>query len=138
MPQAGGGWRVKPAASTLGMRSTLGDFTADRRLLPLTAMGLVTGTLGAGAAWVLLRLIALITNLAYFHVISLSAPDLAAARLGPGSILIPVIGGVLVGLIARFGSLKVRGHGIPEMLEAILVDKSRIEPKVESFMSLSI
>ena len=137
MPQAGGSWRVKPAACTPGMRDALRDFTADRRLLLLAAMGLVTGTLGAVAAWVLLRLIALITNLAYFHVLSLSSPDLADARLGPGSILIPVFGGMLVGLIARFGSLKVRGHGIPEMLEAILVDKSRIEPKVAFWKPLA-
>ena len=128
---------MKSLPCTPEMRDRLRDFTADRRLLLLAALGLVTGTLGAVAAWALLRLIALITNLAYFHVFSLSAPDLANAQLGLGSIFIPVLGGILVGFIARYGSQKVRGHGIPEMLEAILVQKSRIEPKVAFWKPLA-
>ena len=74
----------------------------------LSAMALVTGSFGAGAAWVLLKLIALFTNLAYFHVLSTAPYDLAQARLGPLSILIPVAGGLIVGLMARFGSDKIR------------------------------
>ncbi len=125
------------SASSREGHDTLRDFTADRRLLALSAMGLVTGTFGAMAAWALLKLIALITNLAYFHLISTEAAYLSHARLGPGSILVPVLGGVLVGFIARYGSDKVRGHGIPEALEAILVGRSRIEPKVAFWKPLS-
>ncbi|HZT02653.1 MAG TPA: chloride channel protein, partial [Steroidobacteraceae bacterium] len=119
------------------MHDTLRDFTADRRLLVLSAMAIATGSFGAGAAWVLLKLIALVTNLAYFHVYSTATSYLSHAKLGPGSILIPVIGGLLVGLMARYGSEKIRGHGIPEALEAILIGQSRIQPKVAVLKPLS-
>jgi CIC family chloride channel protein len=128
---------MKSSVSTLGAHDTLRDFTADRRLLVLSAMALATGTFGAGAAWVLLKLIALVTNIAYFHVFSAATVYLSHARLGPGSIVIPVIGGIVVGLMARYGSDKIRGHGIPEALEAILIGQSRIQPKVAVLKPLS-
>jgi H+/Cl- antiporter ClcA len=128
---------MKSSVSTLGVHDTLRDFTADRRLLVLSAMAIATGSFGAGAAWVLLKLIALVTNLAYFHVYSTATSYLSHAKLGPGSILIPVIGGLLVGLMARYGSEKIRGHGIPEALEAILIGQSRIQPKVALLKPLS-
>ncbi|MGH8202685.1 MAG: chloride channel protein [Steroidobacteraceae bacterium] len=128
---------MKSSVSTLGVHDTLRDFTADRRLLVLSAMAVATGSFGAGAAWVLLKLIALVTNFAYFHVYSTATSYLSQAKLGPSSILIPVIGGLIVGLMARFGSQKIRGHGIPEALEAILIGQSRIEPKVALLKPLS-
>ncbi|HEX4023090.1 MAG TPA: chloride channel protein [Steroidobacteraceae bacterium] len=108
----------------------LRDFTTDRRLLLLVAMALVVGTAGAGAAWVLLRLIYVVTNLAYYGHFSAAAASIGSARLPLISVLIPVGGCLLVGLMARFGSEKIRGHGIPEAMEAILIGRSRIEPKV--------
>jgi chloride channel protein, CIC family len=128
---------MKSSVSTLGVHDTLRDFTADRRLLVLSGMAVFTGSFGAGAAWVLLKLIAIVTNLAYFHVWSTATSYLSHARLGPGSILIPVIGGLIVGLMARYGSQKIRGHGIPEALEAILIGQSRIEPKIAVLKPLS-
>jgi H+/Cl- antiporter ClcA len=128
---------MKSSVSTLGVRDTLRDFTADRRLLVLSAMAIFTGSFGAGAAWVLLKLIALVTNLAYFHVYSTATSYLSHARLGLSSILIPIAGGLIVGLMARYGSQKIRGHGIPEALEAILIGQSRIEPKVAVLKPLS-
>jgi chloride channel protein, CIC family len=128
---------MKSSVSTLGVHDTLRDFTADRRLLVLSAMAVVTGSFGAGAAWVLLKLIALVTNFTYFHVYSTATSYLSHARLGPASILIPVIGGLIVGLMARYGSQKIRGHGIPEALEAILIGQSRIEPKIAVLKPLS-
>jgi H+/Cl- antiporter ClcA len=128
---------MKSSVSTLGVHDTLRDFTADRRLLVLSAMGLVTGSFGAAAAWLLLKLIALVTNLAYFHAFSTSTSYLSHAKLAPISILIPVVGGVIIGLMARYGSDKIRGHGIPEALEAILIGQSRIEPKVAVLKPLS-
>ena len=128
---------MKSSVSTLGVQDTLRDFSADRRLLVLSAMAIFTGSFGAGAAWVLLKLIALVTNLAYFHVYSTATSYLSHARLGPSSILIPVIGGLIVGLMARYGSQKIRGHGIPEAIEAILIGQSRIEPKVALLKPLS-
>ena len=115
----------------------LRDFTADRRLLMLSSMALVTGTCGAAAAWGLIKLIALVTNFAYFHKFSFAPYDLANADLGVISIFVPVIGGVVVGCMARFGSDKIRGHGIPEAIEAILMGQSRISPKVAILKPLS-
>ena len=128
---------MKSSVSTRGAHDTLRDFTADRRLLVLSAMALVTGSFGAAAAWVLLKLIALVTNIAYFHVISTATTYLSHARLEPSSILIPIVGGIIVGLMARYGSDKIRGHGIPEALEAILIGQSRIQPRVAVLKPLS-
>ncbi len=128
---------MNTSASTYQMRDTLRDFTADRRMLMLCAMALVTGTFGAMAAWALVKLIALCTNFAYFHIISTTTTYLTHARLGPSSIFVPVIGGIIVGLIARYGSEKIRGHGIPEALDAILTGGSRIEPKVAFWKPLA-
>jgi H+/Cl- antiporter ClcA len=128
---------MKSSVSIFGVHDTLRDFTADRRLLVLSAMALATGSFGAGAAWVLLKLIALVTNFAYFHVYSTATSYLSHAKLGPSSIVIPVIGGLIVGVMARYGSSKIRGHGIPEALEAILIGQSRIEPKVTVLKPLS-
>jgi len=128
---------MNTSASIHEAPDTLRDFTADRRLLMLCAMALVTGTLGAMAAWALVKLIALCTNFAYFHVISTTTTYLTHAHLQPSSIFIPVIGGIVVGLIARYGSKKIRGHGIPEALESILIGGSRIEPKVAFWKPLS-
>ena len=116
-------------------RDTLRDFTADRSLLILTAMSLVTGTMGAASAWVLLKLIALVTNLAYFQRWSFVFQT--PTHLPTWSIAVPVVGSIIVGLIARFGSEKIRGHGIPEAIEAILIGQSRIEPKVALLKPLS-
>ena len=128
---------MKSSVSTLGVHDTLRDFTADRRLLVLSAMALVTGSFGAAAAWALLKLIALVTNIAYFQTLSTATSYLSHARLGPASIAIPVVGGLIVGLMARYGSEKIRGHGIPEALEAILIGQSRIQPKVALLKPLS-
>lgn len=115
----------------------LRDFTADTRLLVLSAMALVTGCLAAGSASALLKLIALFTNLAYLHRFSTVPYHLAHATLGPLSVLTPVAGGIIVGLMARYGSEKIRGHGIPEALDAILTNQSRIAPRVAFLKPLS-
>ena len=115
----------------------LRDFTADPRVLLLAAMALIVGTAGAAAAWALLHLIYLATNLAYLGRLSFAPVSLAGLPLGPLSVLIPVGGCLVIGLMARFGSEKIRGHGIPEAMEAILIGRSRIEPKVALLKPLS-
>ncbi len=108
-----------------------GDFTTQPRVLVLAAMAVVVGSLGVIVAWVLLRLIALITGIAYYGEVSTAHGIIISLdHLGAWSILVPVIGSAIVGLMARFGSEKIRGHGIPEAMEAILIGQSRIEPKV--------
>jgi H+/Cl- antiporter ClcA/predicted transcriptional regulator len=125
------------SVSGIRRKDTLRDFTADNRVLLLAAMAIVVGAAGAGAAWVLLRLITLFTNLAYFQQLSTDSVDFAGLTLPLWTIAVPVAGSLLVGLIARFGSEKIRGHGIPEAIEAILIGQSRIEPKVAILKPLS-
>ena len=78
----------------------------------------------------LLKLIDLFTNLFYYGALSLEHRIPAGHHLGWWSVLIPVAGGLIIGLMARFGSERIRGHGIPEAMEAILIGKSRMQPKV--------
>ncbi len=120
-----------------GDRDHLRDFSADRRLVILVAMAPVVGTAGAGAAWVLSRLIELVTNLAYLGRLSTDHMVIGEHKLGAWSVLVPVAGCLIIGLMARFGSEKIRGHGIPEALEAILIGRSRIQPKVALLKPLS-
>ena len=115
----------------------LGDHSADPRMLMLAAAALVVGTGGAFGAWVLLRLIALATNLFWFARLSAVPVDIAHAHVGPLLVVIPVIGSLIVGLMARFGSEKIRGHGIPEAIEAILYGESRLSPLVAILKPLS-
>jgi H+/Cl- antiporter ClcA/CBS domain-containing protein len=117
--------------------NSLGDFRADPRLLILAAMALVVGTGGAFAAWALLKLISLVSNLVWFGSFQLEAIPLAQAARTPWMVAAPVLGGIVIGLMARFGSEKIRGHGIPEAIEAILIGGSRMSPKVAVLKPLS-
>lgn len=110
--------------------SKLGDFTADYRTLVLAAMALLVGSGGAAAAWALVKLIALVTNLAWFGRFSVVDVHMGEVTRGPWMVAVPALGGLIIGLMARFGSEKIRGHGIPEAIEAILIGGSRLSPKV--------
>src|SRR3569623_1785904 len=118
-------------------RAKPGDFTTDARTPLLIGMALLVGSRGAGAAWVLLKLIALVTNLVWFGHVTSESISLANARPGLWMVLAPGLGGLLIGLMARFGSEKIRGHGIPEAIEAILIGGSRMQPKVAVLKPLS-
>src|SRR5712664_1372408 len=91
----------------------------------------------AFVALALVRLIGLFTNLAYFHRFATSLVSPAASGPGLWSLPIPVVGGLIVGLLARYGSEKIRGHGIPEAMEANLIGRSRIEARVALLKPLS-
>jgi len=108
----------------------LRDFNADRRLILLAAMALVVGTGGAAAAWGLSHLINAVTNLAYLGRFSDAPVSIGGNSLSWTSVLIPVAGCIVIGLMARYGSEKIRGHGIPEAIEAILIGRSRIRANV--------
>lgn len=116
--------------SLVPVRTELADFSTDRRVLLLCALALPVGAIGAVVAKALLWLIAVMTNAAFYH--RLSAAPVAAAdhQLGVWVVLVPVAGALVIGLLARYGSEKIRGHGIPEALEAILLGRSLIDPKV--------
>src|SRR5271166_4657979 len=107
-----------------------GHFTAEVRLVGISAIAMAIGACCALAALVLLRLIDLFTNLFYFQHLSLQPRSPADHALGWASVLVPMLGGLIVGLMARYGSERIRGHGIPEAMEAILIGRSRMSPKV--------
>jgi H+/Cl- antiporter ClcA len=109
----------------------LGDFAISRRVLLIVGFALPIGALAAGVAWALLRLIGLITNLVFYQRFDTALVAPGAVHHPPLLILLaPVCGGLVVGLAARFGSEKIRGHGIPEAIESILTSGSRIQPRV--------
>jgi H+/Cl- antiporter ClcA/predicted transcriptional regulator len=130
---------MSPAAAPAPTRETtvLGDFTTDRRVLILLLMALIVGTGGLLTAWLLLKLIALITDLLWFGRLSVAAIPMAEAIRGPWMVAIPALGGLVIGLMAKFGSEKIRGHGIPEAIEAILIGGSRMSPKVAVLKPIS-
>ncbi|MEO8504997.1 MAG: chloride channel protein [Acidobacteriota bacterium] len=108
----------------------LADFSTDRRVLLLAGLAALIGVLAAVVAWALVWLIAVITNLAYYQRFSSHFASPSGNTLGVWAVLVPAIGGLVIGIMARYGSEKIRGHGIPEALEAILIGRSRVEPKV--------
>jgi CIC family chloride channel protein len=115
----------------------LGDFTTDRRVLLLIAMALIVGAGGTAAAWLLLKLIALFTNVIWFGRISIANVSLAGLHPSWWVVAAPALGGLLIGLMARYGSEAIRGHGIPEAIEAILIGGSRMKLKVALLKPLS-
>jgi len=108
----------------------LADFSTDWRVLLLCAFAVPVGVVGAGVARALLWLIAVFTNAAFFLRFSATPVTLAGHYFGWWGVVVPVAGGLIIGLMARFGSEKIRGHGIPEALEAILLGRSLIDPQV--------
>ena len=118
--------------------SALRDFTVDRRVWLLTGVALVIGAGAAVLAVILLHAIALATNIFYYHRLSMAMVGPAGSPLSPWLMMLtPVVGGLLVGFIAHFGSDKIRGHGIPEAIEAILLNGARVDPKVAVLKPLS-
>ena len=122
---------------TKGRKEELGDFSTTLRVLPISALAVVIGAMCAFVALALLRLIGLFTNLFYYGHWGASLVSPAGNHLGWLSILVPIGGGLIVGLMARYGSERIRGHGIPEAIEAILINGSRVEPKVALLKPLS-
>src|SRR5207253_2547713 len=121
----------------LQLDDRLGDFTADRRILTLTGMAALIGVISAFVALALLRLIGFFTHLFYYHAIDSRLVSPADNRLGVWALLVPIVGGLIVGLMARYGSERIRGHGIPEALEAILIGQSRMSARVAVLKPLS-
>jgi H+/Cl- antiporter ClcA len=129
--------QMSPADSAhRGVEDRLRDFSTDRRLFLLMGMAVVVGCAGAAAAWALYHLISLATNIAYYGIFSWALSSVPN-HLSPWSIVVPVVGCLIIGLMARFGSEKIRGHGIPEAMEAILIGRSRIQPRVAVIKPLS-
>ena len=117
--------------------SSLGDFTTAPRVLTISLLAIPIGIVCAFVALVLLKLIAFFTNLFFFQRLSIALTSPADNTLGPWVVLVPIAGAVIIGVMARYGSERIRGHGIPEAIEAILINGSRVEPKVALLKPLS-
>jgi H+/Cl- antiporter ClcA len=128
--------RVVPATGGQA-REPHGDFTVTPRVLLLSLLAIAIGVVSAFVALGLLRLIALFTNLFYFQRWSFAAASPAQNTLGALSVLVPVIGALIIGLLARYGSERIRGHGIPEAIESILIHGSRVQPRLAILKPLS-
>ena len=103
----------------------------------ISLLAALIGVLAGVIAFVLYDLIGLFTNLSYYHVWSFHFRSPEHTALGYWIILIPVIGGIIVGFMAKYGSEKIKGHGIPEAMEAVLTSRSKIEAKVAILKPLS-
>jgi CIC family chloride channel protein len=115
----------------------LGDFTTTSRVIPISCLAMLIGVVCAFVALALLRLIGLFTNLFYFGRWNTAMVSPAGNHLGFYSVLIPIGGALIIGFMARYGSERIRGHGIPEAIEAILINGSRVEPKVAFLKPIS-
>jgi chloride channel protein, CIC family len=131
--RAGLEWRRREIAR----EQSLGDFTATYRIVPIALLAVVIGVAACYVAWALLRLIGLFTNLFYFGRWSTALSSPAQNHLGGWAVLVPIGGSLIIGLMARFGSERIRGHGIPEALEAILIHGSRVQPRLAVLKPLS-
>jgi H+/Cl- antiporter ClcA/CBS domain-containing protein len=125
---------MPPAHSKL---DHLGDFTTTTRVLPIGALAVGIGVFAAYVAALLLKLIGLCTNLFFFQRVDTTLVSPAGHHLGPFVVLVPIAGALIIGFMARYGSERIRGHGIPEAIEAILMNGSRVEPKVALLKPLS-
>ena len=113
-------------AARMPRRSTL----VEPRVLFVCALAVLLGVAAAFIARILVKLIDLVTNLAFFGVWSFADASPSQHHLGAWVILVPVAGGLIVGLMARWGSRAIRGHGIPEAMEQVLLNESKIPPRI--------
>jgi len=115
----------------------LGDFTTTPRVIGISVMAIGIGVVSAYVALALLRLIGLFTNLFFFQSWGTNLISPAANHLGLWEVVVPIVGAFIIGIMARYGSEKIRGHGIPEAIEAILINGSKVEPKVALLKPIS-
>jgi H+/Cl- antiporter ClcA len=115
----------------------IADFIIQPRTLWISFLAIIVGAVGAVIALLLTKLIGFFTNLFFYQRLSFEFVPAYPNHLGAVVIFVPVIGGLMIGLMARFGSDKIRGHGIPEAMESILIGKSIVQPKVAFLKPIS-
>jgi chloride channel protein, CIC family len=115
----------------------LGDFTTTLEVFPIAGLAIGIGIFTAFIALALLRLIGIFTNLFFYQRWGTALVSPAGNHLGRWEVFVPMIGGLIVGVMARYGSEKIRGHGIPEAIEAILLKGGQVEPKVAVLKPIS-
>jgi len=122
---------------TSGGLRHLGGFTTNWEVVPITALAVFIGVFSAFVALALLRLIGLFTNLFFFQRFSTALVSPAGNKLGLLVVFVPMIGALMIGFMARYGSERIRGHGIPEAIEAILLKGGKVEPRVAFLKPIS-
>ena len=110
---------------------------AQFRLLLISSLAAGVGLLAGAIAFLLYKLIGLFTNLFFYGRWSATFVSAQFHHLGWWVIPLPALGGLVVGLMAKYGSPKIKGHGIPEAMEAVLVNRSRIQPRVAILKPIS-
>src|SRR6266536_2282092 len=110
---------------------------AGFRIVTVSFLSALVGLIAGCIAFLLYKLIGLFSNIAFYGHFSFNFSSPRFHHLGPWAILIPVIGGVVVGIMAKYGSSKIKGHGIPEAMEAVLENRSRIQPRVAILKPIS-
>ncbi|MEW6269448.1 MAG: chloride channel protein [Thermodesulfobacteriota bacterium] len=126
-----------PVAPALELAVPRAKALVTPRILYVSACALAVGCAAGFVAELLAALIALVTNVAFYGRVTTAPASPAANQLGAAVVLVPVVGGLAVGLLARFGSHAIRGHGIPEAMEQVLLNRSRIAPRVTFLKPLS-
>ena len=109
----------------------------DRRVLLICVLSVVVAFAAGLVARILTGLIGLITNISFYGRFDTSFASPAANHLGPFVVAVPVVGAVIVGFMARYGSKAIRGHGIPEAMEQVLFNQSRIPARMTFLKPLS-
>ena len=123
----------KGGAGAVGSPAEVNNAPGEPAQFRMALVSLLAGAVGLMAGFVafgLYRLIGLFTNLFFFQRWSWDFTSARLNTLGPWAIVVPVIGGIIVGFMIKYGTPKIRGHGIPEAMEAVLVNRSRIQPRV--------
>src|SRR6202166_1427601 len=124
---------ARPVVSDLDALGTPAQF----RMVLISALSAGVGLMAGVVAYALYRLIGLFTNIFFFHRFSADFTSARLNHLGPWVIVMPVLGGIVIGFMAKYGSSKIKGHGIPEAMEAVLFNRSRIEPRVAILKPIS-
>jgi chloride channel protein, CIC family len=133
VPARDGNHRLVTGLGALGGATTPAKF----RIVLVSFLSAVIGLLAGVVAFLLYRLIGLFTNLFFYHRWDTTFTSVRFHHLGLWVIVTPVIGGIIVGFMAKYGSSKIKGHGIPEAMEAVLVNRSRIQPRVAILKPIS-
>jgi chloride channel protein, CIC family len=110
---------------------------AQFRMLLISFLAAAIGLLAGLIAFALYNLIGLFTNLFFYHRFAMEFMSARHTQIGLWVIVTPVIGGIIVGFMAKYGTPKIKGHGIPEAMEAVMLNRSKIEPRVAILKPLS-
>ncbi|HXY14751.1 MAG TPA: chloride channel protein [Terriglobales bacterium] len=110
---------------------------AQFRMVLMCLLAAGVGLIAGLIAYLLYKLIGLLTNIFFYHRFVAEFISARHNHLGLWVIAIPVIGGIIVGFMAKYGTPKIKGHGIPEAMEAVLINRSRIQPRVAILKPLS-